>query len=137
MSARDTLASTVVNVTVISDIAVLRALGRSFLNDEAQEFKRMLSVLHTRAIYDLVVDLSACDYISSEGLGAIAEAWEWCQEHNNSRMCVALNRADETEAVNLFEITGLSRSIGASLQPSVSDGVRFIKEFRDNPRDPR
>ncbi len=133
MSAHDTLASRIINVTVISGIPVIRPLSNVFLNDQAREFKRIITALRKRKYCDLVVDLASCEYISSEGLGAVAEAWEWSQEKNYSRMSVVLTRDARSEVVNLFEITGLSRSIGCCMQPGVAEAVRFIKQFCDEP----
>jgi anti-anti-sigma factor len=136
MSRRDTLVSYVLKITVIDSIPVIQPVRKVFLEEQAEEMERVVLELRKRGHPDLIVDLSSCDYISSEGLGAVTAAWEWCSERNSGRMAVILGDTADAEVINLFEITGVSRTIGGAIHATITDAVRYIKQFCDPPSIP-
>ena len=129
MRADGTLASGILNVAIVESIPVLRPISHHFMSDQAREFSRIVRLLRKKSMYNLIVDLSECEFISSEGLGIISACWQWCQEKGKGYMSVVLPRDIESEVVNLFDITGLSRSIGSALQRSVKDAITCLKAF--------
>jgi anti-anti-sigma regulatory factor len=133
MSASGSLASGMIHVTIVESIPVLRPVDPDFLSEQAKEFSRLVDLLRKKSLNDLVLDLSSCRNISSEGLGIISACWQWCQEKGKGYMGVVLPRSKENEVVNLFDITGLSRSIGSALQRSVRDAIRYLRAFSPLP----
>ncbi len=129
MSASVSLASSIISVTIVESIPVLRPISPAFLSEQAAEFSRLVGLLRKKRLNDLILDLSTCENISSEGLGIIAACWQWCHEKGKGYMGVVLPRSSDSEVVNMFDITGLSRSIGSALQRSVRDAVRYLKAF--------
>jgi anti-anti-sigma factor len=129
MPPEGTLASGIINVRIVESIPVLRPLEPDFLGEQAKELSRIVRILRRKRLFGLVLDLSGCEYISSEGLSIIAGCWKWCRERRKGYMGVVLPRSTGNEVVNLFDITGLSRSIGSALQRSVRDAVRYLKKF--------
>jgi anti-anti-sigma factor len=129
MRVEATLASGIINVTIVESIAILRPLSTDFLNEQAKELGRIITLLRKKKLNDLILDLSGCEFISSEGLGIISSCWQWCQEKGKGYMGVVLPRSKENEVVNLFDITGLSRSIGSAMQRSVKDAIAYLKAF--------
>jgi hypothetical protein len=123
------LASAIINVAIVEHIPVLRPLTALFLSEQAHEVGRLVSLLRRKKLFNLVIDLSGCEKISSEGLGIVASCWKWCQEKGTGYMGVVLPREAGNEVVSLFDITGLSRSIGSALQRSARDAVTYLKTF--------
>jgi anti-anti-sigma factor len=121
--------STVFEISFEESIAVLRPLTNSFLKEQADEFKRIVERLTQRANTRLVLDLTGCEYISSDGLGAVAYCWRWCHVEGHGNMSVALSHAKENEVINLFDITGLTTTIGSALQANAHDAVNYLYEF--------
>ena len=134
MPPDNTLASTIFQVAIVEHIPVLKPVDSKFFNEQAKEFNRLIKLLRRKKLFNLVIDLSGCEYISSEGLGMIAACWSWCQEKGNGCMGVVLPRTQGNEVVNLFDITGLSRTIGSALQRSVKDSITFLKKFYLQPK---
>jgi hypothetical protein len=129
MFPEGSLASGIINVTIVDSIPVLRPVDRFFFDKEAIEFNRLVKLLRKKRYFDLVVDLSGCQEISSEGLGMIASCWDRYQKKAAGYMGVVLPRATENSVVTLFDVTGLSRSIGCALQRRVADAVSYLKSF--------
>jgi anti-anti-sigma factor len=122
------LSSILFRICIVEQIPVLRPVDTRFIGEQASELGRIVKILRKKKLFNLVIDLSGCEYISSEGLGIISACRQWCQERKNG-LGIVLPRAGENEVVNLFDITGLSRSIGSALQRSVKDAVSYLKNF--------
>lgn len=122
------LASGIFSICIVEEIPVLKPLASRFYCEQADEFNRLVTLLRKKKLFNIIIDLSGCEGISSEGLGIISACRQWCQEKKKG-IGVVLPRAVENEVVNLFDITGLSRTIGSALQRSVKDAVTYIKNF--------
>jgi hypothetical protein len=44
-------------------------------------------------------------------------------------MAAIISQKPDNEVMNLFEIIGLSRMIGNALQPTLTDALKYMKEF--------
>jgi anti-anti-sigma factor len=108
---------------------VVSFTGGDFQKSEAQELARLLEELKKSKKARIVVDLSSCQYISSEGLGTVARCWKWCHDEDNGRMAVVIPSDPSNEVRNLFEIIGLARVIGSAVRPSVDDAVTYLQNF--------
>ena len=111
MSASGTLASPIINVTIVEQIPVLRPVAQNFLGEQARELNRLVTLLRKKALCDLVLDLSACENISSEGLGMVSACWQWCHDMGKGCMGVVLPRDTENEVVNLV-FNGVTQDVG-------------------------
>jgi anti-anti-sigma factor len=129
MPPEGSLASPIIRVTIVERIPVLSPIDRKFISEQAKELGRLVRLLRRKKLFNLVIDLSECEYISSEGLGIISGCWQWCQKKGKGYMGVVLPRTAGSEVVNLFDITGLSRAIGSALQRSVRDAITYLKNF--------
>jgi anti-anti-sigma factor len=123
------LTSTLFRVIIVEEVPVLQPFDNRFFVEQANEFGRLVKLLRKKRLFNIVIDLSGCEYISSEGLGIISACRQWCQEKGKGYMGVVLPISGENEVVNLFDITGLSRAIGSALQRSVKDAVTYLKNF--------
>lgn len=110
-------------------IAVITFEGEDFQKPEAQRLLALLKRIAKKPSPRFIFDLSNCNYISSEGLGATARCWKWCHDDGNGKMAVVLPSEPDNEVRNLFEIIGLSRIIGSALRPSVDDAVGYLQKF--------
>ena len=111
------------------DIVVVATRKNSFAHAESAEFNTIWNELSSTGCRRFVFDLSSCRFVSSEALGMMAACWKWCGEESNGRMSVVLPVGEGGEVRNLFEITGLSRTIGAALQSSLQDALNYLREF--------
>ena len=129
MSNSETLHQREVYAEVTGEVAVIGFASRIFQKYEADDFRLLLNRLRVRSISHYVIDLSGCDYVSSEGLGATAQCWKWCHDEGKGRMAVVLPSQPDHEVRNLFDIIGLSRTIGSALQPTVEDARAYLRAF--------
>jgi anti-anti-sigma factor len=110
-------------------VAMITPRENMFMKREAKEFPLLVEYQVEQGLTRFVVDLSACDYISSEGLGALAKLWKWCDEEQHGQLAVVLSRDDRNEVANLFDITGLARIMGSAVRPSAPDAVSYLNTF--------
>ena len=129
MSNSGAIESCSFRVTIEKDIAVLQSLDASFMHFQAQEFNRIFDLLRRQGYCRYIIDLSTCEYISSEGLTCTASCWKWCHDDGNGHMVAIVPQKPESEVRNLFEIIGLSRMIGSALQPSLTQAIRYLRDF--------
>jgi anti-anti-sigma factor len=129
MSNSETLHQRDVFAEVTGEVAVIGFVSRIFQKYEADDFRMLLNRLRARSIRQYVIDLSGCDYVSSEGLGATAQCWKWCHDEGNGRMAVVLPSQADHEVRNLFDIIGLSRTIGSAIQPTIDDARAYLLAF--------
>lgn len=129
MRAKKELLSSIIDVKFMESIPVIRPFTPSFMREQAREFNRIIQLLRRRRFNSLILDLTGCERISSEGLGVIAACWHWCHELGRGRMAVVLSGAGGNEVINLFDITGLTTQIGSALQRSVHSAMMYLKKF--------
>ena len=55
---------------------------KTFLRDQAREFKNLTKEYISREKVKFLINFKKCEYISSEGLGCIAEFWHTCSEQD-------------------------------------------------------
>jgi hypothetical protein len=128
-SDRLLLHSHVIAVSFHDDIALLKPLNKALLVLEGKELKNLFDTALRNNITRLVLDLSAAEYISSEALGAVAICWNGCGDGEKARMAVILSPDESNEVRNLFEIIGLSRTLGNAIKTSSRDAINYLREF--------
>ena len=129
MSNSNGITSQAFHITIDDAIAILQAVDPSFMHFQAQEFDRIFDLLRKKGYRQFILDLTPCEYISSEGLTCVALCWKWCHDEGNGQMAAIVPQNPENEVRNLFEIIGLSRMIGSALQPTLSQAIRYLREF--------
>ena len=121
--------SAIFSLSLDDDILIISIRHSSFARAESTEFSTIFGDLRSRGYTKYVIDLTKCRFVSSEALGGIAFCWKWCYDEGNGLMSVVLPSSEGGEVRNLFEITGLRRTIGAAIQHSQSDAINYIREF--------
>jgi hypothetical protein len=129
MSNNDGIVSSAFGIMIDKDIVIVKATDKSILHSQAQEFNRIFELLKRNGYIRFILDLSICDYISSEGLTCAASCWKWCHDDGNGHMVIIVPQKPENEVRNLFDIIGLSRMVGSALQPKLSNAIRYLREF--------
>lgn len=129
MSRADILQSTLLTVTMVQSIPVLKPRDEDFQKRESMEFSRLVDILAEEKMFSYILDLQDCNYVSSDGLGAVSSSWDRCTRGKQGAMAVVLPKAPGNEVTNLFDITGLSRTIGSAIQPSIKNAVSYLKNF--------
>ncbi len=120
------IGSKLYKISIENAIAVIHPLDRAFLHAQAKEFKRLLVDLRATGVAATILVLSLCDYISSEGISSITQGWKWCTEEGNGVLAVVVQNDATSEVWNLFEIIGISRILGSSLQPTLAAAIAHV-----------
>ncbi|MBD3418622.1 MAG: hypothetical protein GF398_00745 [Chitinivibrionales bacterium] len=118
-------AGSAITIAVKNGIAVLSFPDKVFQKRQAEAFKAYLAEARQHN-FRLILDLSDCAYISSDGLGATARCWKLCNEDNLGRMAIVFSDATDDEVRHLFEIIGLTRVVGAAIYPSVDEAISHL-----------
>jgi len=129
MSIEVELKSPLYDVTVTEGIPVLRPMSQLFLHDQTSELSRLRDMIAGKKVRDFVLDLGTCTYISSEGLGALAENWKQSAPGERPRLVLVISPDPDNELRNLLDITGLVRVPCATICHSVREAVAKTKEF--------
>lgn len=128
MSIEVELKSPLYDVTVAEGIPVLHPLSQLFLHDQTSELSRLRDIVAGEKLRDFVLDLGKCTYVSSEGLGALAESWKPNAPRERPRLVLVISPDPDNELRNLLDITGLVRVPGATICHSVREAVAKIEE---------
>ena len=89
----------------------IRISSGVFIQEGVREFSEHIKQLKIEEKQRFLVDFSQCEYISSEGLGAMSDLWKYSQSTPNGKMVV------------LFEIDGFWR---ARLVPPINPTTIMI-----------
>ncbi|MFP4520601.1 MAG: STAS domain-containing protein [Fibrobacterota bacterium] len=106
--------------------AALKITDSVFIHRQASEFKKAFSEFRAQGISNFAVDLTECSYISSEGLAAVAEMWNWCHEKENGRFALALSTEPGNEIRYLFDIIGLSVAMNGYIFSSAGEAESSV-----------
>jgi len=87
----------------------IRVNNKVFLRDEAREFKKITDIEIENNAHKFMVNFRSCQYISSEGLGCVADFWRKCTEEQGIVMVALFDNEPVNELLNFFEIIGLAR----------------------------
>jgi anti-anti-sigma factor len=100
------------NVEVESLNGGVRALAISGELDQAtaQQLREPLMSEIQGGAHAVMIDLTACGFIDSTGLGVIVEGWKTLQERNGEMAALTIC-CPEPEVKRLLEVTGLDRAI--------------------------
>jgi hypothetical protein len=128
MSNSNAAASPLFDVRVDREIAVLHVFDKAFLHSHSTEYTRMLAELMEQGTPSFILDLSNCDYISSEGISNVTRSWKACYEEGKGRMAVVVPDDPANEVRNLFDVIGVSHILGNALQPTVEAAVSCLLE---------
>jgi len=87
----------------------IRVNNKVFLRDEAREFKKITDLEIEKGLKKYLINFKSCQYISSEGLGCVADFWRRCSEDLEIQMVALFENEPVNELLNFFEIIGLAR----------------------------
>ena len=100
--------------------------SQAFLRDEAKEFQTLTGEAVLQGLTKFLINFNDCQYISSEGLGCIAEFWRKCSENEEHEMVSLFNKKSVNELLNFFEIIGLARVMKGYIFTDYTKAKNFI-----------
>jgi anti-anti-sigma regulatory factor len=112
--------------TVKNNYAIIRMTDLVFIRHQVKLFNEELEALKSRRIRRFLLDFSSCDYVSSEGLGALAELFRWCHDEGNGSLALVLPADGGNEVRYLFDIIGLSLVMKNSLFNTVPEAEAYL-----------
>lgn len=87
---------------------ILRIKDGVFIRDTVREMSEELKILKGEDKSRFLVDFSECDYISSEGMGAMSDLWKYCSSKPDGKMAVLFSEDEDNDVRYLFDTIGLS-----------------------------
>ncbi len=106
-------------------IAIIRFPSNVLQKKEAEYFTCQFYDLSEQDIVGLLVDLSGCEYVSSEGLGATARYWKWCKDRKLGFAVLLPGKGSEVH--NLFDLIGLTQMMGDAVQTTLEGAIQFAR----------
>ncbi|OGJ93792.1 MAG: hypothetical protein A2350_06525 [Candidatus Raymondbacteria bacterium RifOxyB12_full_50_8] len=107
------------------DYSALIVKDAVFIRHQAQAFKNLVRELAKKGKNNIILDMSGCEYISSEGLGAVAETWHGSRERGGLFCVVCQNKA-ENEIRYLFDIIGFSVLLQGFIFDTLDDAIARV-----------
>lgn len=103
-------------------------MGKAFLRDAAREFQNLTGKAISENVKRFLINYKSCQYISSEGLGCVAEFWRQCSEKEDFRMVSLFSAQPMNELLNFFEIIGLARVMEDHIFTGYDEAVNALKD---------
>jgi len=107
----------------------IRVNNKVFLRDEAREFKKITDEEFGKNTHKFMVNFKSCQYISSEGLGCVADFWRKCSEDQGIAMVALFENEPVNELLNFFEIIGLARVMEDHIFMEIKPAEEFLANF--------
>lgn len=85
-----------------------RITGGVFIRDGVRDMNKRIEEFKEKGKARFLIDFSRCDYISSEGMGAMADLWKYCSSQPNGKMVVLFSTDPDNDVHYLFDTIGLS-----------------------------
>jgi anti-anti-sigma factor len=105
---------------------LIKVHDKVFIRHQARRFNTVIKEALARGRSRFLVDLSACGYISSEGLAAVAELWHLCTEKPEGQVAIVCADDGENEIRYLFDIIGLSKLMEGHLFSRLYEAEKFM-----------
>lgn len=99
-----------------------------FLRNEAQDFHKLTSSFFKGVAGKILVNFNNCQYISSEGLGCIAEFWRKCNDDKAFKMVALFCQQPVNELLSFFEVIGLARVMQGHIFTDYNNAKSFLLE---------
>ena len=97
-----------------------------FLRNEALEFDKLAEAALKAGARKFLVNFHHCEYISSEGLGVVADFWRKCSEGEDLRMAALFSNSMDNSLLNFFEIIGLARVMASHIFTDYAKAKSFL-----------
>jgi anti-anti-sigma factor len=108
--------------------AVVIAISRekAFLSEHAAELSKLLQQFSNKNTNRVILDLSNCSYMSSEGIGIIITFWK---RYNipGFRFAVVFPANPDDQFKSILEIASFDRFLGAAMHTSLENALQFVR----------
>ncbi len=109
------------------DYLEITVKSKTFLRDAAREFQAITDEAIAEGATHFIINFNDCEYISSVGLGCVAEFWRRCMENEGFIMVSVFNSDPANSLLNFFEIIGLSRVMDGHIFTDYQKAEGFLK----------
>ncbi len=92
-----------------------KVTGGVFMREGVREFSSTAKELIKKGKSRFIIDFSDCEYISSEGLGAITDIYKSCKSQSDGEFVVVFSDDPTNDVEYLFETVGLSMLLKDSI----------------------
>lgn len=124
--------SVLVELEAEAEYTRVRVRTGAFLRKVGKEFVEKTDGLLEAGRPRLLVDFRDCEYISSEGLGCVAELWRKCHDEGRGTMVVLFQSRSDNELYYLFDIIGLTRLMEGHVFTEDAKARRFLASQSDS-----
>ncbi len=100
--------------------------NKVFLRDEAKIFQEAVEEGFKKDSEKFLINFQTCQYISSEGLGCVADFWRRCQENPQYIMAALFENESANELLSFFEIIGLARVMESHIFTDKAKAEAFL-----------
>jgi anti-anti-sigma regulatory factor len=91
-----------------TNFILFRIADGIFIREGVRELLEKVKPYREQGKSRFIIDFTGCDYISSEGLGAMSELWKYCKSQKNGKIGVIFNPDPENDVRYLFDTIGLT-----------------------------
>jgi len=96
-----------------------------FARIEASELKTYIRDRAHETPKSVVLDLSNCDYLTSEGIGALVVGWKEMQKYPNLFFGIIMPVDKDHELYDMIQVTGLQEVLSGSFFNSLDEVKKF------------
>lgn len=108
--------------------SLIKIHDRVFIRHQAKTFNVLVKEAMASGKSRFLVDMTSCEYISSEGLAAVAGLWHLCAEKSGAIVAIVCADDGANEVRYLLDIIGLARLMEGHLFSHVYDAEKFLAE---------
>ncbi|MFP4418027.1 MAG: STAS domain-containing protein [Fibrobacterota bacterium] len=126
MSIEDIPSFGLIHCSAIDNIIVIRPLRAIFAGEQVREFFLFFQSYKNQPDHRLILDISQCDYASSEALGAITSCWQWHQK-DNRRFALVVPSTSDNYIAELLSISNLDHTMGETIQKSMQAALAHMR----------
>ncbi len=116
-----------IQVKKFRDYVLCTLLDKVFIRNQVEDFHSEIKKIEHPTQKKYILDFSRCEYVSSEGLGTLAEFWSSCED-KKACMCLILSEKKENEVAYLFDIIGLSKLMAGHIFYDLETAKQFVKQ---------
>lgn len=106
---------------------ILRIEQGVFIREGVKRFAAKTKELREKGSIRVLVDFTDCEYVSSEGLGAISELWKSAEKLPDGKMVCVLNPSSDNDVHYLFQSVGFAEIMKGCLFTDLEEARKALQ----------
>ena len=98
-----------------------------FIRETVRELMSKVKVIREKGKTRFIIDFTQCEYISSEGLGAVSGIWKDSVSQPDGKLIIVFNPDPENEVRYLFDTIGLSEIMKGDIFTDPDEAERVFE----------